>query len=89
MPNVDKRSYDFFPQDFLVIKRKCSIPQSHQVIVEGSVGALGRADSHRGEVELVYGVGGDRCHHLHGCADLDDDGDDGGDGDDGNDGDDG
>ena len=81
MPNIDKSFYDFFPQDFLVIKRKGAIPQSHQVEVEGGVGALGRADSHRGEVELVDRVGGDRRHHLHGCANLDDDGGDGVDGD--------
>ena len=31
-----------------------------KIMVDGSIGALGRTDGHDGEVEVVDGVGGDR-----------------------------
>ena len=74
--NEDFLHFLFKLKSFLV--RKVSPFHCFQVRVESGVGALGRADSHGGEVELVDGVGGDRRHHLYGSADLDDD-DDGGD----------
>ena len=39
-------------QVFSVVLCECDVANSHEVIVEGSVGALGRTDSHLGEVQL-------------------------------------
>ena len=43
-----------------VFVRESSIASFDKIMVEGSVGVLRRADGHNGEVEVVYGVGGDR-----------------------------
>ena len=49
-----------FRQSFPLAIRKASIAGFDKVMVKGGVGALWRADGHKGEVKVFNGMGGDR-----------------------------